>query len=70
MKPTRNIVKENTGLWKPKHTVWYKHNKDFAVYNDDEEIICHGREQERSCKRLMRRAGKKNIGSYEWGGEE
>ena len=30
MKPTRNIVKPNAGLWTPKHTVWFKKNDDSA----------------------------------------
>ena len=29
MKPTRGIVKPNTGLWNTKHSVWYQKNKDF-----------------------------------------
>ena len=29
MKPTRNIVKVNKGLWTPKHAVWFKKNTDY-----------------------------------------
>ena len=29
MKPTRNIVKPNKGLWVAKHTVWFKKNTDY-----------------------------------------
>ena len=28
MKPTRNIVKPNNGLWKTKGSVWYQKNDD------------------------------------------
>ena len=28
MKPTRNIVKPNTGLWNAKGKVWYQKNED------------------------------------------
>ena len=31
MKPTRNIVKPNTGLWKPKGSVWFKKNDDSEL---------------------------------------
>ena len=33
MKPTRNIVKPNNGLWKTKGSVWYQKN------DDDKEIV-------------------------------
>jgi len=35
MKPTRNIVKPNNGLWKTKGSVWYKKNNDFS----DEDLL-------------------------------
>ena len=31
MRPTRNIVKPNTGLWKPKGSVWFKKNDDSKL---------------------------------------
>ena len=71
MKPTRHIVKQNKGLWNPKRSVWFKHNKDFAVYdNEGDEIICKGREEESSCKKILKASGKTGVHSYEWSGEE
>jgi len=68
MEPTRHIVKPNTGMWKPKGSVWFRKNKDFAVYNNEgDEIICRGREEEKSCKKIMKSSGKTGIHSYEWG---
>jgi len=29
MKPTRNIVKPNTGMWTTKGKVWYQKNDDY-----------------------------------------
>ena len=37
MKPTRNIVKPNTGLWKPKGSVWFKKNDDSKLGDWDVE---------------------------------
>ena len=37
MKPTRNIVKPNTGLWKPKGSVWFKENDDSELGDWDED---------------------------------
>ena len=31
MKSTRHIVKPIKGLWNPKRSVWFKHNKDFEM---------------------------------------
>ena len=31
MRPTRKIVKPNTGLWKPKGSVWFKKNDDSKL---------------------------------------
>ena len=36
MKPTRNIVKVNKGLWTPKHAVWFKKNDDGD--DDDKKV--------------------------------
>jgi len=71
MKPTRYIVKTDSRLWRPKHNVWYKKNKDFMVYNNEgDEIICEGHEEEKSCKRIMKSTGKTGIHSSEWSGEK
>lgn len=32
MKPTRNIVKPNTGMWKPTRSVWFQKNSDYQEY--------------------------------------
>ena len=43
MKPTRNIVKVNKGLWTPKHTVWFKKNDDSnlsANIKEDSKTNC------------------------------
>ena len=37
MRPTRNIVKPNTGLWKPKGSVWFKKNDDSKLGDWDED---------------------------------
>jgi hypothetical protein len=71
MKPTRNIVKPNTGLWNPKGSVWFKKNKDYMVYNNEgDEIVCRGHEEETSCKRIMKSKGRTGVHSTEWRGED
>ena len=34
MKPTRNIVKPNTGMWTTKGKVWYQKNDDGDIVTD------------------------------------
>ena len=34
MKPTRNIVKPNNGLWKTKGSVWYQKNDDDKAWSE------------------------------------
>ena len=34
MKPTRNIVKPNTGMWTTKGKVWYQKNDDGKKVSD------------------------------------
>jgi len=69
--PTRHIPQQtNPNLWKAKNKVWFQKNDDgrlgrYVVYNQDEEVTCFGKEEMRSCKKAMRKRGKKNIGSYE-----
>ena len=38
MKPTRNIVKPNTGMWTTKGKVWYQKNDDGKKAYSGEEI--------------------------------
>ena len=45
MKPTRNIVKPNNGLWKTKSSVWYQKNDDSlkkAYIKDSKKFIVSG----------------------------
>jgi len=51
MKPTRNIVKVNKGLWTPKHAVWFKKNDDG---DDDEENV----ERFKRIKKMQRENNK------------
>jgi hypothetical protein len=41
MKPTRNIVKPNTGLWNAKGKVWFKKNDDGKKISYKEHIKKH-----------------------------
>jgi hypothetical protein len=48
MKPTRNIVKPNTGMWNAKRKVWFQKNQDYDITNEELE-----RQQERMAKKEL-----------------
>jgi hypothetical protein len=71
MKPTRNIVKPNSNLWKAKGKVWYKHNDDGDSEMSEEfnqqrkEVLNMLEEKENKRNEEIRKVKSSNMPAWE-----
>jgi len=64
MKPTRHIVKPNTGMWKPKSSVWFKKNDDSTLGLSRSEQAIIKREVEETRRKDNANAIRKEVEDY------